>query len=84
MVYNVTLADATGNYATVYLSPDRAPVITQSATCNQSPGKGGMAGICRPYIISGTETIIAIRTCPFNGDRRFHNEKISATALVKL
>ncbi|MGK2861416.1 MAG: C45 family autoproteolytic acyltransferase/hydrolase, partial [Chitinophagaceae bacterium] len=30
MVYNITLADATGDYATVYLSPDRAPVITQS------------------------------------------------------
>lgn len=28
MVYNVTLIDAGGNYATVYLSPDREPQVT--------------------------------------------------------
>lgn len=28
MVYNVTLADAAGNCATVYVSPDREPVVT--------------------------------------------------------
>ncbi len=31
MVYNVTLADAAGNYATVYVSPDRDPVVTNAA-----------------------------------------------------
>ncbi len=31
MVYNVTLADAAGNSATVYVSPDRVPVITKLA-----------------------------------------------------
>ncbi len=30
MSYNVTLLDATGKYATVYLSPDRKPVIVDS------------------------------------------------------
>ena len=29
MVYNVTLADATGNVATVFVSPDKAPVISE-------------------------------------------------------
>ncbi len=28
MVYNITLVDAIGNYATVYVSPDRAPVVS--------------------------------------------------------
>jgi predicted choloylglycine hydrolase len=31
MAYNVTLVDATGNFATVYLSPDRQAVIVNSA-----------------------------------------------------
>ncbi len=30
MVYNVTIADASGVFATVYLSPDRKPVVTNS------------------------------------------------------
>lgn len=30
MVYNITLADAGGNHATVFVSPDRKPVITRS------------------------------------------------------
>jgi predicted choloylglycine hydrolase len=29
MAYNVTLADASGNHATVFVSPDRAPIITE-------------------------------------------------------
>ncbi len=37
MAYNVTLMDATGKYTTVYLSPDRAPIVvnTQVATNHQ-------------------------------------------------
>ncbi|MEQ8361689.1 MAG: C45 family peptidase [Cyclobacteriaceae bacterium] len=37
MAYNVSLIDSTGNYATVYLSPDRAPIVvkTQVATNHQ-------------------------------------------------
>ena len=31
MSYNVTLLDATGNYATVFLAPDKPPVINHSA-----------------------------------------------------
>ncbi len=30
MVYNITLIDKTGRYSTLYLSPDRPPVITNS------------------------------------------------------
>jgi len=29
MAYNVTVLDSNGNYATVYLSPDRSPVVTE-------------------------------------------------------
>lgn len=39
MVYNVTLADATGNYTTVYLSPDRIPVITKLPFATNHQGK---------------------------------------------
>jgi len=37
MAYNVTLMDARGNYSTIYLSPDRAPIVvnTQVATNHQ-------------------------------------------------
>ncbi|MFZ1806290.1 MAG: C45 family peptidase [Cyclobacteriaceae bacterium] len=37
MAYNITLMDATGMYSTVYLSPDRAPIVvhTQVATNHQ-------------------------------------------------
>jgi predicted choloylglycine hydrolase len=31
MTYNLTLADATGNYATVFLAPDREPIISVAA-----------------------------------------------------
>lgn len=30
MAYNVTMVDSTGNYSTVYLSPDRSPVIVNT------------------------------------------------------
>lgn len=43
MAYNVTLIDAVGNYATVYLSPDRSPVIvtTPVATNHQEEVEWG-------------------------------------------
>lgn len=43
MAYNVTLIDAAGNYATVYLSPDRSPVIvtTPVATNHQEEVEWG-------------------------------------------
>ncbi len=38
MVYNITLADAGGDYATVYVSPDREPVITRLAMATNHQG----------------------------------------------
>jgi len=33
MAYNVTVIDASGDHATAYLAPDRAPIVTDAITC---------------------------------------------------
>ena len=38
MAYNVTLLDATGSFATVYVSPDRHPVVVNSAVVTNHQG----------------------------------------------
>jgi predicted choloylglycine hydrolase len=46
MAHNVTVLDASGEYATVFLRPDRAPAVTAERGLHQPPGARRLAGAC--------------------------------------